>query len=96
MVNHIWGEFSKLTQKKYKSRHDWLEKVIHEELCKRLKFDHTTKRYIDKAESVFKIETHKILMDFDPLIMGRRSGLELIKKKKRNFRLVGFAVTTEH
>ena len=39
-VNQI-GECSKVVQKEYKTRHDWKEKVIHWELCKRFNFDHT-------------------------------------------------------
>ena len=34
-----------------KGIHDRVEKVIYWELCKRLKFDSTTKRYIYKPES---------------------------------------------
>ena len=44
---------------------DWVVNVINWELCKRLKFDHTTKCYIHKQVSVRKNETHKILWDFD-------------------------------
>ena len=40
MVNHIINECSKLAQKEYKTRHDWVGKVIYWELCKSLKFDH--------------------------------------------------------
>ena len=29
--------------KTYQTRHDWLEKVIHWELCKKLIFDHVIK-----------------------------------------------------
>ena len=36
-INHI------IVQKEYKTRHDWVAKVIHYELCKKLKFDHTNK-----------------------------------------------------
>ena len=35
--NHIISKCSKLAQKKYKTRHDWVGKVIHWELCKKLK-----------------------------------------------------------
>ena len=42
-INHIISERSKLEQKKYKTRHDWVGKVIHWELCKKFKFDHTNK-----------------------------------------------------
>ena len=42
MINHI-SECSKLAQKKYKIRHNWVDKVIHRKLCKRFKFDHMNK-----------------------------------------------------
>ena len=43
ILNHIKGECSKLAQIEYKSKHDWVGKVIYWELCKRLKFDHADK-----------------------------------------------------
>ena len=51
-VNHIISKYSKFKLKKYKTEHDWVGRVINWELCKRLKFDHTTKWYIHKPESV--------------------------------------------
>ena len=33
MINHIISECSKLAQKDYKVRHDWVGKVIHWEMC---------------------------------------------------------------
>ena len=51
---------SKLAQKEYKTTHDWVGKVIHKELFKILKLDHTDKWYVYKPESVLKNETHKI------------------------------------
>ena len=42
-VNHMISKCTKLAQKEFKTRHDWVRKVIHWELCKRLKSDHTTK-----------------------------------------------------
>ena len=48
----IKSECNKLVQKKYKMKHDWVGKVIHWELCKELKLDHTTKWYIHKPESL--------------------------------------------
>ena len=45
-INHIISEYSKFAQKEYKTRHDWVGKVIHWELCKKLKFDHTNKCYM--------------------------------------------------
>ena len=40
-VNVIISECSKVAQKEYKSKHEWVGKVIRKELCKKLKFDHT-------------------------------------------------------
>ena len=44
-INHI-SECSKLPQKAYKTRHDWVGKVIHWEMCKKFKFDHTNEWYM--------------------------------------------------
>ena len=40
-INHIICECSKLAQKEYEARHDWVGKVIHWKMCKKFKFDHT-------------------------------------------------------
>ena len=40
MINHIISECSKLAQEEYKTKHDWVGKVIHSEICKKFKFDH--------------------------------------------------------
>ena len=42
-IYHIISKCSKLAQKEYKTRHDWMGKVIHREMCKKFKFDHTNK-----------------------------------------------------
>ena len=46
------------------TRHDWVGKVIHKELSKKLKFDDIAKWYINKPEFAFLNETHEILWDF--------------------------------
>ena len=38
-MNQIINERKKLAQKEYKSRYDWVGKVVHWESCKRLKFE---------------------------------------------------------
>ena len=77
----------KLAQKEYKSRHEWVGEVIHRESCKRLNFDHTTKGYMHKPESILENGTHKILWDFkiqiDHLILARRQDVVLINKNKK-------------
>ena len=42
-MNHILSECSRLTQKEYKTKHYWVGKVIHKELCRKYEFDHTKK-----------------------------------------------------
>ena len=97
MINHIIGE---LVQKEYKTRHDWMRMVIHWELCKKMKFDHTTKWYMHKPESVLENEPHKILWNFEIqthyLIPARRPDLVIIKKKGRTCCIVNFAIPADH
>ena len=40
-------------------------KVIHWEMCKKFKFDHTNKWHMDNPASVLVNDTHKLLWDFD-------------------------------
>ena len=56
-------------------------------------------------ESILENETHKILWDFeiqtDNLMLARRPDLVIVnkkekKKEKKTFRIVDFAVPTEH
>ena len=42
-INHIISECSKLVQREYKASHDWVGKVIHWEISKKFKLDHTNK-----------------------------------------------------
>ena len=42
-INNIISECCKLAQKEYKTRHDWVGKVIHWEMCKKFKFNHIKK-----------------------------------------------------
>ena len=99
-INHIISEFSKLAQREYKARHDWVGKVIHWEMCKKFKFDHTNKWYMHNPAPVLENETHKLLRDFDiqtdHLIPARRPDLIIINKKKRTCKIVDFAVPTDH
>ena len=41
----------------YKSRHDWAGKVIHWEMCKKFKFNHTNKWYMHNQAAVLKNDT---------------------------------------
>ena len=65
VINHIISECSKLAQKEYKTKNALVGKVIHWELYKKFKFDHTNKWYMHNPESILESETHKILWDFE-------------------------------
>ena len=64
MINHI-SKCNKLVQREYKIRYNWVGKVDLLGLCKKLKFEYTTKWYIHKPESIMENEERKILWDFE-------------------------------
>ena len=88
IINHLISKYCKLAQKVYKTRRDSMGKVIHWELCKKLKFDHTSKWYMHNPEYIRENETHKLLRDFniqtDLLISVRRPYLIIFNKNKEN------------
>ena len=55
----MMNECSNLAQKEYKTRRDWVGKLIHWKLCKKSKFDYINKWYMHISESVLENETHK-------------------------------------
>ena len=99
-INHIISECSKLALKEYKTRHDWVGKVIYWEMCKKFKFDHTNKWYMHNPAPVLEYDTHKLLWDFniqtDHRIPARTPDLIIINKKKRICKIVYFAVPADH
>ena len=104
-INRIISECSKLAQKEYNTRHDWVSKVIHWEMFKKLKFDHTNQWYMHSPESVLENDTHKLLWDFgiqtDHLISARWPNLIIInnnnnkKRKLAQLRTLLSRPTTE-
>ena len=92
-INHIIKKCSKLAQKEYKATHDWMGTVIHWEMCKKLKFDHTNKWYMRNPAAILENDTHKFLWDFDihtdHLISARRPDLVIINNKKENLKNYG-------
>ena len=72
-------------------------KVIHWELCKKFKFDHTNKRYTYNPEFVLENLTYKIFRNFEiqtnPLISTKQPDKK--KKKKRKMNQPNFAVPDE-
>ena len=98
-IKHIISECSKLTGTEYKTRHDWVGKVIHWEKYKKLKFDHTNKWYMHNPASDQENATHWLLQDFnietDHLIAAKRGDFIIINKKKRIWKIVDFAVPSD-
>ena len=86
-IHHIISKCCKLAQKDYKTRHE--AKVIHWDICKKFKFDHTNKWYMHNPAPLLENDTHKLLCDFDiytdHLISARWQDLILINNKKREF-----------
>ena len=84
-INHMIGECSKLAEKECKTRRNPVGKVIHGELCKKLKFDRTTKSFMHKPESVPENDRNQIIGDFhiqtDHLISARQPGLVIFNQK---------------
>ena len=68
--------------------------MIHWELYKKLKLNHTNEWYIHNSESILKNETHEVLWDFDVqidhLISARQPNLVIVNKKKENLLNSGF------
>ena len=101
MINHIISECSKLAQKKYTTRYNWVGKVFQWEMCQKFKFDYTNKWYMHNTAPVLENDTNKFLWDFniqtDHLIPARRPDLIILnKKKKRICKIVDLAVPAYH
>ena len=93
-INHITSECRKLAQKEYKARHDWVGKVIHWEMCKKLKFDHANKWYIHNQAPVLQNDTHKLLWytNGSPNLGQKARPYNNQQQKKKICKIVDFAV----
>ena len=84
-INYILKECTNLAQKEYKTMQGWVRNVIHWELFRKFKFDHTSKCYMHNSASVIENETHKPLWHFeiqtDHLFSARWPDLILINQK---------------
>ena len=91
IIHHIISECIKLAQKEYKTKHDWVDKGISWELCKKLKFDEANKWHMHNTESVLVKETHKLQWDFeiqtDHLISAWRPDQVKINNKRERAEL---------
>ena len=98
-IKRIISECSKLAQQEYKTGHDGLSKVIHREMCKKFKFDHTNKWYMHNPASVLENDTKNPmgLLHTDGLLnLGQKTRPNNNQQKKRIFQIVDFAVSADH
>ena len=81
-INHLLSECCKMVQKEYKRGHDWMEKIIHWDVCKKNKIQVEEKWYEHEPAPVTENEECKILWDFnvqtDHVIEARRPDMIII------------------
>ena len=97
MINHIISNCSK---KENKTRHNWVGKVIHKELCKKLKFVHTNKWYMHNPESILKkLDTQASLGFWETnrsSNLGQMTRSSKSQEKKSASWIVDFAFPVDH
>ena len=75
-------------------------KVIHWELCNKMKFDHTNKWYRHNSESILENETQTLLGFWDtngsPNHGQTTRPYDNLQKKERTCRIVDFAIPVDH
>ena len=95
-INHLLSECSKMAQKEYKRRHDWIGRKIHWEVCRKYGLDTKDRWYEHEPQSVFENEEHKTLWDFsiqtDHVIEARRPDMIIVEKKNNKCQIIDFAV----
>ena len=95
-INHILSECSKMAQKEYKRRHDWVGKKVHWEVSKRCGFDVAEKWYKHEPDAVSENNDFHILWDFevqtDHVIEARRPDMIVTDKKNNICKIIDFAV----
>ena len=83
----------------YKTRHDWVGKVIYCEFCTKFKFDNA-KNGLSTTQHLSWRTRHKLLLNFDiqtdHLISTRLTDIVIINKKDRTCRTVGLTVSADH
>ena len=97
--SHVKGGCSKLAQKEYKKRHEWVGQMIDWELCKKLIWQSIyNKWYMHRPEAVLINETLKILWDFEIqtiLPVSTRKPGQILINKKRTCQQVDFYLPAE-
>ena len=91
-INHLLSECSKMAQKEYKRRHDWIGRKIHWEVCRKYGLDTKDRWYEHEPQAVCENENYKILWDFsiqtDHVIEARRPDMTTIDKKNNKCQII--------
>ena len=84
-INHIISECSKLAQKEYKTRHDWVDKWSTR-CARNLNLTIRINGIVHNSVSVLENDTHKLLWDIqtDHIISARRLEGQNQQQKKEN------------
>ena len=99
-TNHKISESSKLAQKEYKARHEWVGKEIHWEMCNTFKFDHANKWGMHNPAPVLENDTQT------PMGLWYTNGSSNLGQKTRPynnqqkenkiFKIVDFSTPADH
>ena len=63
-LNHLISECSKMAQREYKRRNDWVGRRVHWDVCKKYGIEVKDKWYKNDPGSVIENDKWKILWDF--------------------------------
>ena len=95
-VNHLISECSKMAQREYKRRHDWVGRRVHWDVCKKYGIEVNDKWYQHEPVSVIENDKCKILWDFtvqtDHIIQARRPDMIVIDKETNKAQVIDFAI----
>ena len=95
-VNHLISECSKMAQREYKRRHDWVGRRVHWDVCKKYGIVLNDKWYQHEPGSVIENDKCKILWDFtvqtDHIIQARRPDMIVIDKETNKAQVIDFAI----
>ena len=95
-MKHIIRECSKLAQKEYKRRHDWVGKRNNWEVCRENAIEVKTKWYEHQPKAVQENARYKILWDLniqtDQVIEARRPDMIVIDKETKFVTIIDFAI----
>ena len=95
-MNHLISECSKMAQREYKRRHDWVGRRVHWDVCKKYGIEVNDKWYQHEPCSVIENDRCKILWDFtvqtDHIIQARRPDMIVIDKETNKAQIIDFAI----